>query len=402
MAKYHYKAINADGKMIAGSIEASNESDLEYRIANMELDLIRFKMDQASFLNFSSRKLDRKELINFTFHLEQLIKAGVPIIEALIDLRDSSDNSALRDVIGSLVENIGSGKTFSQALSMHPKVFNNTYVSMSEVGETTGKLAEVLGDLAGMIRWQDELAAKAKKMSIYPTFVLVVVLVVMAFLMLYLVPQLIPLMRITGDEIPGYTKALMATSAFIKSYWYIVILIPVVVFIALKTALRLSYKARVMFDKFKLNIWLFGPLSYKIKMARFSSYFAMMYSSGISVLDAIIMSKRMMNNIVLEEALDRAHAQITEGETISDAFANAGLFSALIVRMLKVGESTGAMSESLKNVSYFYDREVRETIETIEPAVMPAITVILAALLGWVGISVLGPIYDTVVKVSAF
>ncbi len=402
MAKYHYKAINAQGKTIAGSVEAANESDLEYRMANMDLDLIRFKTDQTSFLNYRGRNVDRKELITFTFHLEQLVKAGVPIIEALIDLRDSSDNPALRDVIGSLVENIGSGKTFSQALAMHPKIFSNTFVSMSEVGEKTGRLSEVLGDLAEMIRWQDELSAKAKKMSIYPSFVIVVVLLVMAFLMLYLVPQLEPLMSLTDKEPPIYTKALMATSDFLQEYWYLALLFPIVVFVGLQVALKVSYKARVMFDNFKLRVWLFGPISYKIKMARFSNYFAMMYASGISVLDAISMSKRVMDNLVLEEALERVHGQITEGETISDAFANAGLFSALVVRMVRVGESTGAMSESLKNVSYFYDREVKETIETIEPAIMPVITVVMGMLIGWVGISVLGPIYDTVVAVSAF
>lgn len=402
MAKYHYKAINAQGKVIEGSVEAANESDLEYRMANMELDLIRFKTDQASLLSFKSRKLDRKELITFTFHLEQLVKAGVPIIEALIDLRDSSDNPMLRDVIGSLVENIGSGKTFSQALAMHPKIFSNTFVSMSEVGEKTGRLSEVLGDLAEMIRWQDELSAKARKMSIYPSFVIVVVLLVMAFLMLYLVPQLEPLMKLTEKEPPIYTKALMATSEFLQEYWYVALILPFIILIALKIMLKGSYKARIAYDKFKLKVWLFGPIAYKIKMARFSNYFAMMYASGISVLDAINMSKRVMDNIVLEEALDLAHSQITEGETISDAFANAGLFSALIVRMLRVGESTGAMSESLKNVSYFYDREVKETIETIEPAIMPVITVVMGLLIAWVGMSVLGPIYDTVVEVSAF
>lgn len=402
MAKYHYKAVNSDGKLVEGSIEAANESDLEYRIANMDLDLIRFKADQASILSFSIRKIDRKELINLTFHLEQLIKAGVPIIDALIDLRDSGSNPQLRDVLGSLVENIGSGKTFSQALAMHPKIFNNSYVSMAEVGETTGRLAEVLADLSEMLRWQDELTAKAKKMSVYPSFVFVVVLLVVAFLMVYLVPQLEPLMSITGEEVPGYTKALMATSGFLQSFWYVAIALPVLLFVLVKFALMSSYRARMIYDRVKLKIWLFGPIAYKIKMARFSNYFAMMYASGISVLDAINMSKRVMGNLVLEEALTRAHSQITEGETISDAFANAGLFSALVVRMLRVGENTGAMAESLKNVSYFYDREVRETIETIEPAIMPVITIILAALLGWVGISVLGPIYDTVAKVSAF
>lgn len=404
MAKYQYKAINQQGKIVHGHIEAANESDLEFRISNMSLDLIRFKGESVkkTWFSLQAKKVNRKELVAFTYHLEQLLKAGVPVIDALQDIRDSVSHGLLRDVISSLIENIGSGKTISEALRQHRNVFDSVFVSMVQVGEQSGHLVEVLRDLTNMIKWQDELIAKAKKMSIYPLFVVTVVIGVIAFLMMYLVPQLIPFLKMTGEAIPWHTQLLIFISDAAKENWLFFLMLPIIVFGAMKLMLKYSGRFQYTFDGWKLKLWIFGPILYKIKVARFSNYLAMMYTSGIAVLNAILMSKAVMNNAVLEDALQRAHDQISEGENISNAFANVGLFTALVVRMLRVGESTGAMAEALMNVSYFYSREVGESIEQIEPVIMPVITIFLAAIIAWIAFSVLGPIYDAVVVLSAF
>lgn len=404
MAKYQYKAVNTQGKIIQGHIEAANESDLESRISNMGMDLIRFKGESVKkpLLALQKTKTTRKELVAFTYHLEQLLKAGVPVIDALQDIRDSVSHGMLRDVISGLIEGIGSGKTISEALKHHHTIFDPVFVSMVKVGEQSGHLVEVLRDLTRMIKWQDELIAKAKKMSIYPLFVLSVVIGVVAFLMMYLVPQLIPFLKMTGEKIPWHTELLLFISDAIKDNWLVFLLLPVVLFSGFKLLLKFSGRFQYILDSWKLKFWVFGPIFYKIKVARFSNYLAMMYTSGIAILDAILMSKSVMNNAVLEDALQRAHDQISEGENISNAFANVGLFSALVVRMLRVGENTGEMAEALMNVSYFYGREVNEAIEQIEPVIIPVITVFLAAIIAWIAFSVLGPIYDAVVVLSAF
>jgi type IV pilus assembly protein PilC len=393
--------VNQDGRVVGGYIEAANESDLELRVANMDLDLIRYKTDKAP--RFLQRnKVDTKELISFSYHLEQLLNAGVPLVDALQDLRDSISQGAFKDVASSLIENIGTGKTFSQALAQHPKIFSTVYINMVHVGETSGQLVRVLRDLTGMLRWQYELAAKARKMLVYPVFVLVVVSAVVIFLMTYLVPQLIPFIKLAGDEIPWHTQLLIDTSEFVHSYWYLVVGLPVLTIILIKFLARSSPSLRQWIDNLKLTFPLFGPISYKIKLARFCNYFALMYASGITVLDSIGLSKRIMNNSVLENALDRVHEQISDGESISLSFANVGIFPALVVRMIRVGENTGAMSEALLNVSYFYDNEVKDAIDTLEPAIMPSLTIFLGAIVAWIMLSIMGPIYDAVVSLSAF
>ncbi len=149
-----------------------------------------------------------------------------------------------------------------------------------------------------------------------------------------------------------------------------------------------------------LKFWIFGPLMTKIKLARFANYFAMMYSSGITVLDALKISEDMVDNLVLEESINKARNSISEGVIISRSFEIVGVFPSMIVRMLKVGEDTGAMDDALLNVSYFYNREVKESIDKIEPTILPILTVVLGGIMMWIMMAVLGPVYDAVAGVK--
>jgi type IV pilus assembly protein PilC len=402
MTRYYYKAIDPNGKVIEGQVEAANESDLESRVAHMRLELLRYRTAAKPLFTLRRQRIDTRELIAFTYHMEQLLKAGVPLVDALTDLRDSVDNEMLKNVISGLIENIGSGRTFSQALAEHPKVFSEVYVSMVHVGENSGQLVRVLQDLSGMLKWQFELAAKAKRMLTYPAFVLVVVSGVIVFLMTYLVPKLIPFIKLSGGEFPWHTKALIATSDFVMSNWYLVIFVAAAALILGRLAIGRSWRLRYKFDVLKLRLWVIGPILLKIRLARFCNYFALMYNSGIGVLDSIMLARQIMGNRALEDALEKAHDMIADGESISMSFANVGLFPPLVVRMLRVGENTGAMGDALLNVSYFYDKEVKDSIDGIEPLIVPAITIVLGAIVGWIMLSVMGPIYDAVVRLSAF
>jgi type IV pilus assembly protein PilC len=363
----------------------------------MGFDLLSYKEQvKASHFMFGRKKISRRELINFTFHIEQLIKSGVPLIDSMKDIRDSLDYSHFTDVLQTVIDDIEGGKTFSLALADHPQIFDNVYVTLVRVGEETGRLAEVLHDVAETLRWQDELASHTKKIMIYPTIVTVVVLGVVSFLMMYLMPQLLPFIKNIGAEIPLHTRILMAVSDAFINYWYLIFGLPVVMYFVLVYMIKHSHSTRFYVDGLKMKIWLFGPLLMKIKLARFANYFAMMYSSGITVLDALKISEDMVDNVVLSESILHARTQIADGTLISESFESIGVFPSMIVRMLKIGEDTGAMDEALLNVSYFYNREVRESIDKLEPAMMPALTILLGGIMMWIMTSVLGPVYDAI------
>ncbi|MES0327985.1 MAG: type II secretion system F family protein [Gammaproteobacteria bacterium] len=401
MPDYKFKTIDEKGKVRGDTMIASNPMELEKRLKSMGFDLLSFdEQAKASGSLFGRKSITKRELINFTFHIEQLLKAGVPLLDCLRDIRDSLDYSHFTDVLQTIIDDIEGGKTMSLALSEHKHIFDDVYVTLVRVGEETGLLAKVLKEMAETLRWQDELAAHSRKIMIYPGIVIVVVLSVVTFLMIYLMPQLLPFIKNMGGDIPTHTKVLISVSSVFVNYWYVMLMTPFVIYGVVKVMAKNNPNIQYFIDGLKLKLWLFGPLTMKIKLARFANYFAMMYGSGITVLNALKISEGIMNNIMLEEAIRSARQRISEGMQISESFEATGVFPSMIVRMIKIGEDTGAMDDALLNVSYFYNREVRELVDKIEPTMMPALTIILGMMMGWIMLSVLGPVYDAIANIK--
>lgn len=400
MPLYTYKAIDAQGKNVIGRTEAVNPFDLEQRLLRMGLDLVYGAPTSQSAKLIGGARIQRQDLINFCFHLEQLTNAGVPIVEGLVDLRESVENRRFREVISGLLESIEGGKSLSQALAEYPEAFSKVFVSLARSGEQTGRLPEVLKSLTESLKWEDELAAQTRKLLIYPLFVGSIVLLVTFFLMIYLVPQMTGFIRNMGQDIPLQTRILMRVSAFFVGYWWAVLAAPFVAWGALKLAMKRNPAVEYAIDQYKLALPLVGPILRKIILSRFASSFAMMYASGITVLDAIRSCEEIVGNRPIENALRGAGQQIAEGKNLTVAFQDAGLFPPLVIRMLRIGENTGGLDTALLNVSYFYNREVREAIGKLQAMVEPALTLVLGAILGWVMLSVLGPVYDTISKMK--
>lgn len=400
MPLFAYKAIDTRGRGVTGRVEAANLFDLEQRLARMGLDLVTGgpSSQQSRFIGGS--RIARQDLINFCFHLEQLSTAGVPMIEGLADLRDSVDNPRFREVVSGLIESIEGGKNLSAALGDYPEVFSRVFANLVRSGEQTGKLPEVLKGLTETLKWEDELAAQTKKLLMYPAFVGSIVLLVTFFLMIYLVPQMTGFIRNMGQEVPLQTVILIAVSDFFVSYWWGVLAAPFVAWFGLKLAMRRNPAVEYAVDHYKISMPVIGPILRKIILSRFTSSFAMMYASGITVLDAIRSCEQIVGNKPIENALRIAGQQIADGKNLTAAFQDLALFPPLVIRMLRIGENTGALDTALLNVSYFYNREVRESIGKVQAMIEPALTLLLGALLGWVMLSVLGPVYDSISKMK--
>ncbi|HEY9050683.1 MAG TPA: type II secretion system F family protein [Gammaproteobacteria bacterium] len=397
---YKYKAMDTEGRLRYNSIEADNLLELEQRLGGMGLDLITCKEQKKSLFEFRSKKISRQDLINFSFLMQQLTKSGVTILDGLHDLKETVPPGRMQEVISGLIDEIKGGKTFSGALTEFPEVFDTVYITLVRVGEESGRISEVLHDLAETLKWHDELISHTKKIMIYPSIVTVVVIGVVSFLMIYLIPQLVPFIQEIGGDIPIHTRALIATSDFLVNYWYLVFGTPVILFIVIRQLAKTKPKVRYKIDQLKLKFWLFGPLLLKTNLARFANYFAMMYSSGLTVLDSLKISEHLVSNTVLSKAIVDARMLIEEGEQISQSFKAVDIYPPLVIRMLRVGENTGALDDSLLNISYFYNREVKETIDKIEASLTPVLTVILGAIMLWIMSAVLGPVYDTLSKIK--
>lgn len=400
MPAFQYKAVDKLGHPAPGQMDAQNEADLEIRLEKMGLDLITFRPAKRATSLLNQNKVSRQDLVMFCFQLEQLTSAGVPILDALNDLQVSNENIYFQKIISTISAEVEGGKLLSQALAEHPQVFDPVFISLIDAGEKTGKLTEVFNHLFHNIRWQDELISQTKKLLTYPLFIAIVVAFAVGFLMLYLVPEMVGFLNNMGQELPLNTRILIAISNFLQDYWWIALSVPVVIALIGVIMLKQSESARYQFDQLKLNMPYTGQILHKIIMARFAKYFALMYQTGIPILEAIRICENIVGNRVIAGALKRAHAQINAGESMSESFKNAGLFPPMVVRMISIGENTGALDQSLLNISYFYDRDVNDSLQKMLKMIEPALTVILGGVLAFIMFSVFGPVYDSFSQLS--
>jgi type IV pilus assembly protein PilC len=401
MPSYRYKAVEKSGRQALGGMEAVNEVDLELRLKRMGLDLISAaEVDRQTSILAGAARITRQDLINFCFDMEQMTRAGIPIIDGLRDLRDTLDNKRFREVLTVMAEDMESGKTLSQCMAGQPETFDKVFVSLIRAGEQSGRLADVYRNLSDSLKWQDELAAQTKKLLIYPSMVLLVVSGVVVFLLTFLVPQVMVLLKTMNVALPPQTKVLIALSQFVKAWWPLLLAAPVVTIAGLSIAVRRGARAAYLWDYLKLRLPLVGPILQKIILARFANFFALMYESGITVLEALKTGEDIAGNRYLAEGLSRAGQQISAGQTLTDAFRDLGLLPPLVIRMLRVGENTGALDTALRNVNYFFTRDVRESVDRAMKLLEPSLTMGLGLIMALIMWAVLSPVYDILGKLK--
>ena len=399
MALFAYRAVDADGHISTGNLDAANGIDLEMRLRRLGLDLVTFEGVKRSTAA-RTRQVSRQELITFCFHLSQLLKAGVNIIEALTDLRDTVDNAGFRQVLASILEDVGGGLKLSEAMANHSYCFDNVFVALVRAGEESGQMTEVLDELSENLKWQDEISSQAQKAMVYPTLVFVVIIAVIFVLMTVLVPQLASTFKSLVPKLPRETEVLVFISNIFVRWWYLLLGVPIALVTGAFVFARTNEKAQRLIDELGLKLPILGEVRQKIILARFSTYFALLYKAGISVLDCIQICEKIVGNRIMEEGLQRVGRSISEGQGISQAFVATKLFPPLVLRMLRVGESTGALDTALLNVSYFYNRQVRDSISRMQTLLGPATTVVLGFLIMAILYSIFLPIYDVISKIK--
>ncbi len=402
MPSFEYKAIDRTGQPARGGLDAVNEVDLELRLRRMGLDLITCKpVDQPTSTTLAAGgTITRQDLVNFCFDMEQMMRSGIPMLDGLRDMRDTLDSPRFREVLTTMTEDMEAGNVLSQCMHAHPHVFDRVFVSLIRAGEQSGQLPEIFKNLADTLRWQDELVSQARRLLMYPALTLVVVIGVMAALLIFLVPQIAQLFKSMGMALPMQTRALLVVSGFAQNFWLPILLLPAVAATTLIIVIRRSSAAAYQWDYAKLRLPVVGPIIQKIILSRFANIFGLMYRSGITVLEAIRICEEVVGNRVIADGLNRAGQQIAAGDGMTETFRNLGLFPPLVIRMLRVGENTGALDVALANVTYFYHRDVKESVDKGMKMLGPALTLILGGMIAFVIWAVLGPVYDILGKLK--
>lgn len=389
--RYRYRAMQTDGQTVRGEQEAADLVELEQRLGEQGLEFIN---GEAVRPRPWQRRVPRRELVHLCFQLEQLLAAGVPILDSLAELRDTTSHAALREIVVAMRADVTGGRTLSEAAAHHPAAFDPVCVSLLRAGEHAGTLSESVREIGRMVEHDDELAVHARRVALYPAIVGSILLVALVVALTHVVPELEKLFRTTGQTLPLQTRALLWLSHAVTAWGWAIVLAIAGAAVGLKIALGRSPELRLRRDRLALRLPLVGELRRKLALARFAALLATLYAAGINVIDALKSSAEITGNLALRDGLRDATQRIEQGQTLSQAFGAIELFPPLVTRMLRVGEQTGALDRALGNVSSYYCRDVREATARLQAAMEPALTVTMGALLLWIATAVLGPIYD--------
>ncbi len=400
MNQYQYTGITQQGKRVRGDLQADNELDLEHRLSSSGIDVISYKVKGKSLFLLSKNTVSKRDIIVVTSQIRQLLRAGITLMEILDDLRTTFENEVVREILANVYDSMEGGESLSDALRPYEKDFGIVYISLVAVGEQTGQLEVILKNLEDAMKWEESLASKAKKVMIYPAIVITVVIGVVVLLMVLVVPELLGFITEMGGELGFATIALIATSNFIQENLLALFAFPFVVSFLIKWQLKKSPGFRVWFDRNIFKIKIFGPILYNLKIARFSNSLAVMFAAGVGFIDSMDKASEVVGNVYIKNNIKQAIALIAEGSSIHEAFSQTQVLPVMGIRMIKVGEMSGKMDEALADISEYYDTAAKESIEKIEPAIEPILTVVMGVVVGWVMIAVLGPIYDTISQVQ--
>ncbi len=399
MASYRYSAMNEMGRTINGVVTAENDVDLEERLKQIGLELVNYR-ELREKKGSSSGRVKMQDMIVMCLHLEQLGRAGVPLLETIADVRDSSDSMALKNIMTGVYEYIKNGEVLSKALAHYPRVFNSVFIGLIAAGEKTGNFSEAFLHIADHLKWTSDLRRKTKKAIRYPIALLLVMSGVIAILMTYVVPKLVDFMLAQGFDLPLHTRALIAFSHAFVNYWFLIFGIPFVIIISLISLFRISEPFAYKVDGIILKLPVFGSVSRKLNMARFTHFFAVLFNSGIDILESLNAAKEVVGNRVLCESIELMARSVSEGTSLTSSMRISNQFPNLVVRMFKVGEDSGNMTEALDNINFFYDREVNDAVDSVVGLIQPTLTVVMGLLIFWVIAAVFGPLYQSFSKMN--
>ncbi len=406
MPVYQYQGYRGDGGAATGIIDAEN-----VKVARLKLrkegvyptDVVeqgqtsaRAQGKQRSDTGRPTRKssvLSATDLSLLTRQFATLMVAGLPLVDALGVLVDQAQKKPIKALLADIREQIRGGKALSGVLETYEKDFSPIYVHMVRAGEASGALDQILFRLAEFLEKQQALRNKVTNAMLYPVIMLVIGTIILFFLITFVVPKITQVFAQQKQALPWPTVALMSVSEFMADYWMVLAGLVIGGLYLLQRFTRTG-RGRMIADRLTLKLPLIGEVARMVSISRLTSTLATMLASGVQLLDALDVSKRVMNNRVLEETVEVARQNIREGETIADPLKRSGEFPALVTHMIAVGEKSGEMEEMLRRVSQIYDSEVERVIARLTSLMEPIMILVMGAIVLFIVVAILLPIFE--------
>jgi type IV pilus assembly protein PilC len=398
MASFVWEGKTKDGAFRNGVMEAKTAEEVMQKLRNQAITPSKVKKKAAEIRlpklpGFGGVGL--KDLVVFTRQFSTMIDAGLPLVQCLEILGTQSENRALKDILLQVKETVEGGSTFAEALKKHPKVFDDLYVNLVAAGEVGGILDTILNRLAVYIEKNMKLKKKVKGAMVYPICIVIVAVVVLLVLLYYVIPVFEKMFEDFGSKqsLPGATQSLIDFSRWMRNNWYIVLAVGIGVPLGIHFFKRWP-KGRYMWDKAMLKLPIFGPLFRKVAVARFSRTLGTMVSSGVPILDALNIVAKSAGNKVVEEGIYYTREKISEGKTMAEPLAESAVFPGMVVQMIAVGESTGALDQMLNKIADFYDEEVDVAVDALTSLMEPVMLVLLGGMVGYFLVAMYLPIFN--------
>lgn len=400
--KLTYKAAKKDGKVVTGLIEAKDAKEAAAYLRKQDLFPIEVTQPDTKSIMSSlpfKKKFGFKDLVFFTRQLSSMLTSGLTLMQGLAILRNQVQNPSMQEVLEGIIADVQEGQSLSQAISKYPEIFTPIYISLIRAGENSGLLDKVMLRLADNLEKQQKLQATIKGALTYPIIVVVLMIAVVSVLMIFVIPQLTSLYESMNFELPITTKIVVATSDLFVNYWYIMLGLAVGGYLYYRKWYRTD-SGRLVVDSMLLKAPIFGKLITQSNMAEFTRTFGLLVGTGTLVVESLVRSSDTIGNVIYKRAILSVSKRVEKGVSIGDAMSAVVFFPSIVVEMVKIGEQTGKLDESLQKVSEYYEREVEQTVKTLTTALEPAIMVFLAVGVGFLIISIITPIYSLVTSIQ--
>ncbi len=390
MAYFAYRATSRNGQILEGQIEAPDEKTAIERLKNSGSIPLKITAQKKS-VSISSAKAAKDDLQTFTSELYVLLNAGLPLDRSLNVLSEVFENKVMKNVIEDILKSIRGGKTFSDALLEHPKMFPKIYVNMMKAGEASGVLDSILEKLNEFLESTRELKESVFSAMIYPVILLVTSIVSIVMMLLFVVPRFSTLFEDMGGSLPFTTQILISMSSGLQNYWWMILLIIAAIAFAFRMWVK-TEAGKYSWDAFKLKI--LRDVIIKLEIARFCRTLGTLLKSGVPLLQALGNSRDVTTNLVVVSALDSIMKDAKEGKGIAQPLANTGIFPTMALSMIKVGEETGQMEDMLIKVAVTYEKSLKESIKRFVNLLGPVMILALALIIGFIVVSMLLAIFS--------
>ncbi len=398
MRDYRYTAKDStNGKIVKGQIQADNDSTAAQMLMDKNLFPIKISTEaDKSLLNMSFlNKVSLKDKVIFTRQLSTLIKAGLPITQALSTAVEQVASKPLRAALSQVVAAVEGGSSLADAFAEHPEIFNHVYVSLVAAGETSGTLDKAMERLADELEKENAIISKVRGAMIYPAIVLVVIILVIIFMLISILPQVKSLYDSLGKSIPFLTAFLLGVANFVTGYWWLTILILIALFAGLRSYFHTPAGRRLK-DRTKMRFPVIGMLFKKVYMARFSRTMASLVNSGVPILEALEIVAEAVNNVIIREIVLHGAENVKGGKSLSSILANNEYFLPLVPQMIRIGEDSGTLGDMLDKTASFYEDEVDQQVKNLSTIIEPVMIVVLGGMVMFIIGAVLFPIYGLV------